>query len=192
MDWCLILTWPTTGSSVSHRITTQILDWLSLPHEKNSCLLKKHINKCSTLYFLYEPNETVQPKFTKRISPLGFQQLCATNSFVDIHIINLFIIRFKRKALWKKCCGSAILLPSQRYSLMHAIFPFHSWGDTSKGSEQRSESTYLRPQLLWTFSCCLAVRHTDQIHDNFHKYDMPNAAQHSIITIPENTATHNF
>lgn len=63
----------------------------------------------------------------------------------------------------------------------------HQWREWA---EIREHMLGARDRVSWPFT--VAIRHTGQIHDNFHEYDMPNAAQHSIITISEKTATNNF
>lgn len=79
------------------------------------------MNKCSTLYLLYGPNEVVRPKFTKRTSPLGFQQLCATDSSVDTHVNSSVYYQIQEENTVQEMLQFCNPSP-----VMHSVFPFHS------------------------------------------------------------------
>lgn len=91
----------------------------------------------------------------------------------------------------KHCSRNAAVLQSFSCDAFCISIPQlrgHQWREWA---EIREHTLGAAAAVPWTFTCCLAIRHAGQINDNFHKYDMSNAAQHS-ITISENTATNNF
>lgn len=118
-------------------------------------------------------------------------------SYLQIHIyIHLLIPRLK-ESTEQEMMLFKILFPSQRYSLMHFVFPCHSWGE--KGAcwwREWAQSRYHiagRPGTRAADSTCfLAIRHTGWVHYIFLKYHMLNASQHCLITVSENTAMSNF
>lgn len=169
---------------------------LYLPHEKNSCLLK--IIWINAQLFIscmgHGPNETVWPKFTERTSPLGFYQLCATDWSVATHVNSFVYYQIQEENTMQEmlqfCSPSPfpkIFLDAFYISIPQLMG--HQWREWAEIREHMLGATVT---VLWPFPCCLAIGHTGQIYDNFHKYDMPNAAQHSIITISEKTATNDF
>lgn len=186
-------TGPITGSSVSHRIITWILAWLSLLHDKNSSLLK--IIRINAQLF---------------ISCMG-QRNCTTQIYKENLTSGISAVVCYR-LICRYTCGFICLLSDSRgkhcarkveglqsFSLPKDIpwcIPyFHSTAEgtsVKRVSRDQRAHAWARLTVSWSFTSCLAIRHTGQIHDNFHKCDMPNAAQQSIITKSKNTATNNF